>query len=203
MGLTESLCYYNTLFINQCSYIGIFLLMTLESMIAPIPSELVMPFAGFLIFTGHFDPVAVVVASTLGSIVGSLLSYGLGMLGEPVVLRYGRYLLLNPHHLEWTKNFFERHGGKTIFISRFIPVVRHLISLPAGLARMSLIPFILYTTAGATLWNGFLTYLGVRLRENWWIVQRYTHILDYFVVAGLIGATVYLVWKLKQARKPA
>jgi len=203
MGLTESLCYYNTLFINQCSYIGIFLLMTLESMIAPIPSELVMPFAGFLIFTGHFDPVAVVVASTLGSIVGSLLSYGLGMLGEPVVLRYGRYLLLNPHHLEWTKNFFERHGGKTIFISRFIPVVRHLISLPAGLARMSLIPFILYTTAGATLWNGFLPYLGVRLRENWWIIQRYTHILDYFVVAGLIGAGIYLVLKLKQARNAA
>jgi membrane protein DedA with SNARE-associated domain len=203
MGLTESLCYYNTLFINQCSYVGVFLLMALESMIVPIPSELVMPFAGFLIFTGHFDPLPVMVASTLGSIVGSLLSYGLGMLGEPVVLRYGRYLLLNPHHLEWTKNFFNRHGGKTIFISRFIPVVRHLISLPAGLARMSLVPFILYTAAGATLWNGFLTYLGVRLRENWWIIQRYTHIVDYFVVAGLIGAAVYLVRKLKHARKPA
>jgi membrane protein DedA with SNARE-associated domain len=203
MGLTESLCYYNTLFINQCSYVGIFLLMTLESMVAPIPSELVMPFAGFLIFTGHFDPVAVIVASSLGSITGSLLSYGLGMLGEPVVLRYGRYLLLNLHHLEWTKNFFNRHGGKTIFISRFIPVVRHLISLPAGLARMALVPFILYTLAGATLWNGFLTYLGVRLRENWWIIQRYTHILDYFVAAGLIGAAAYLIWKLKAARNPA
>jgi membrane protein DedA with SNARE-associated domain len=203
MGLTESLCYYNTLFINQCSYIGIFVLMTLESMIAPIPSELVMPFAGFLIFMGHFQVVPVIVASTLGSIVGSLLSYGMGMLGEPVVLRYGRYLLLNPHHLEWTKNFFDRHGGKTIFIARFIPVVRHLISLPAGLARMSLIRFILYTAAGATLWNGFLTYLGVRLKEHWRIVQQYTHILDYFVVAGLIGAAAYLVWNLKKARKVA
>ncbi len=202
MGLTESLCYYNTLFINQCSYVGIFLLMTLESMVAPIPSELVMPFAGFLIFTGHFDVVPVMVASCLGSIVGSLLSYGMGRLGEPVVLRYGRYLLLNPHHLEWTKNFFDRHGGKTIFISRFIPVVRHLISIPAGLARMSLIPFILYTAVGATLWNGFLTYLGVRLKENWRIIQQYTHILDYFVVAGLIGVAVYFSWKLK-ARNPA
>jgi membrane protein DedA with SNARE-associated domain len=203
MGLTESLCYYNTLFINQCSYVGIFLLMTLESMVAPIPSELVMPFAGFLIFTGHFDVVSVMVASSLGSIVGSLLSYGMGRLGEPVVLRYGRYLLLNPHHLEWTKNFFDRHGGKTIFISRFIPVVRHLISIPAGLARMSLIPFILYTAVGATLWNGFLTYLGVRLKENWRIIQQYTHILDYFVVAGLIGVAVYFFWKLKKARNPA
>jgi len=202
MGLTEALCYYNTLFINQCSYVGIFLLMTLESMVAPIPSELVMPFAGFLIFTGQFGVVPVMAASTLGSIVGSLLSYGMGMLGNPVVLRYGRYLLLNVHHLEWTEQFFARHGGKTIFISRFIPVVRHLISIPAGLARMPLIPFILYTAVGATLWNGFLTYLGFRLKQNWPLIQKYTHILDYFVVAGLIGATVYLVWKIKQARKP-
>ena len=203
MGLTEALCYYNTWFINQCSYTGVFVLMALESMIAPIPSELVMPFAGFLIFTGHFDPWAVMLASSLGSIVGSLLSYGMGRLGEPVVLRYGRYLFLNVHHLEWTKKFFERHGGKTIFICRFIPVVRHLISIPAGLARMSLAPFILYTLVGATLWNGFLTYLGVRLKENWWIIQRYTHILDYFVVAALLAVTAYFIWKVKTARKAA
>jgi membrane protein DedA with SNARE-associated domain len=203
MGLTEALCYYNTWFINQCGYVGVFLLMTLESMVAPIPSELVMPFAGFLIFTGEFGVVPVLVASTLGSIAGSLLSYGMGMLGKPVVLRYGRYLLLNVHHLEWTEQFFLRHGGKTIFISRFIPVVRHLISIPAGLARMPLIPFILYTTVGATMWNMFLTYLGFRLKQNWPIIQKYTHILDYFVVAGLIGATVYLVWKIKRSRKPA
>jgi membrane protein DedA with SNARE-associated domain len=203
MGLTEALCYYNTWFINQCGYVGVFLLMTLESMVAPIPSELVMPFAGFLIFTGEFGVVPVLVASTLGSIVGSLLSYGMGMLGKPVVLRYGRYLLLNVHHLEWTEKFFLRHGGKTIFISRFIPVVRHLISIPAGLARMPLTPFILYTAVGATLWNMFLTYLGFRLKQNWPIIQKYTHILDYFVVAGLMGAVLYMVWKIKRARKPA
>jgi membrane protein DedA with SNARE-associated domain len=203
MGLTEALFHYNTWFINQCGYVGVFLLMTLESMVAPVPSELVMPFAGFLIFTGQFGVVPVLVASTLGSIAGSLLSYGMGMLGKPVVLRYGRYLLLNVHHLEWTEQFFLRHGGKTIFISRFIPVVRHLISIPAGLARMPLIPFILYTTVGATMWNMFLTYLGFRLKQNWPIIQKYTHILDYFVVAGLIGATVYLVWKIKRSRKPA
>jgi membrane protein DedA with SNARE-associated domain len=203
MGLTEFLCHYNTLLISYLGYVGIFLLMALESMIFPIPSELVMPFAGFLIVTGEFGVVPVIVASTLGSIAGSLLSYGMGLLGEPVVLRYGRYLLLNRHHLEWTETFFFRHGGKTIFIARFIPVVRHLISIPAGLARMPLIPFIIYTAVGATLWNGFLTLLGMQLRENWWIIQRYTHILDYFVVAGLIGVTVYLAWKLKRARNVA
>ncbi len=201
MGLTETLCYYNTLFINKCGYWGVFFLMTLESMIAPVPSELVMPFAGFLIFTGHFDPWAVMIASSLGSIFGSLLSYGMGMLGEPVVLRYGRYLLLNPHHLEWTKKFFNRHGGKTIFIARFIPVVRHLISIPAGLARMPLTPFIIYTLVGATLWNGFLTYLGVRLKENWRLIQRYTHVLDYLVLACLLAGLAYFVWKFRAARK--
>ena len=203
MGLTESLCYYNTWFINQCSYLGIFVLMALESMIAPVPSELVMPFAGFLIFSGHFDPWAVMVASSLGSIVGSLLSYGLGMLGEPVVLRYGRYLFLNVHHLAWTQKFVDRHGGKTIFISRFIPVVRHLISLPAGLAQMSLAPFLLYTLVGASLWNGFLTYLGVRLKENWWLIQQYTHILDYCVTAALVAAMGYFFWKLRNSREAA
>ncbi len=203
MGLTEALCHYNTLLIQQLGYSGVFVLMALESMIAPVPSELVMPFAGFLIFTGHFDPVAVIVASGLGSICGSLLSYGLGMLGEPVVLRYGRYLLLNPDHLKWTHNFFARHGGKTIFISRFIPVVRHLISIPAGLARMSLIPFIVYTAVGATLWNGFLTYLGVRLKENWRLIQQYTHILDLLVLAGLLVVAIYFIRKFKASRNSA
>ncbi len=198
MGLTDFLVHYNTLLISYLGYCGIFMLMALESMIFPIPSELIMPFAGFLIVMGHFDVVPVIVASSLGSIAGSLISYGLGTLGEPVVLRYGRYLLLNRHHLEWTELFFFRHGGKTIFISRFIPVVRHLISIPAGLARMSLIPFILFTVAGASLWNGFLTYLGMRLKENWWVIQRYTHILDYFVVAGLVGVVSYLVWKVRR-----
>jgi len=202
MGLTESLCYVNTLFISRCSYPGIFVLMALESMIAPVPSELVMPFAGFLIFSGQFDPLPVMAASSLGSICGSLISYGMGMLGEPVVLRYGRYLFLNPHDLEWTDRFFQRHGGKTIFLSRFIPVVRHLISVPAGLARMSLVPFILYTAAGATLWNGLLTYLGVRLKENWRLIQHYTHILDYLVLAGMLGLAAYFLWKFKVSRTP-
>jgi len=202
MGLTEALCNYNTQLIHSCSYVGVFVLMALESMIAPIPSELVMPFAGFLIFTGHFDPWAVMVASSLGSITGSLLSYGMGRLGEPVVHRFGRYLLLNPHHLEWTKGFFARHGGKTIFIARFIPVVRHLISIPAGLARMRLTPFFLYTLVGATMWNMFLVYCGVRLKENWRLIQRYTHILDYFVTAALLAGLIYFIWKLRNSRSP-
>lgn len=203
MGVTEALCNYNTLFISQCSYLGIFVLMTLESMMAPVPGEMVMPFAGFLIFSGRFSPLAVMVASSLGSICGSLISYGLGVLGEPVVLRYGRYLLLNVHHLEWTHRFFHRHGGKTIFLSRFLPVVRHLISIPAGLARMSLAPFVLFTLAGATLWNGFLVYLGIRLREHWRLIQEYTHVLDYLMLAGVLLLVAYFLWKFRNSRSVA
>src|SRR5208337_62887 len=202
MGLTESLCYVNTLFISQCSYPGIFVLRAMGSMITPGLNELVMPFAGFLIFSGQLDFLAVMVVSSLGSICGSLLSYGMGMLGEPVVLRYGRYLFLNPHHLDWTNRFFRRHGGKTIFLSRFLPVVRHLISIPAGLARMPLAPFILYTAAGATLYNGLLIYLGVRLKENWGLIQHYTHILDYLVLAGMLGLAGYFLWKFKTSGTP-
>jgi membrane protein DedA with SNARE-associated domain len=200
MGLTELLCHYNTAFISTCSYTGVFVLMALESMIAPVPSELVMPFAGFLIVTGQFSPWGVLAASSLGSIVGSLLSYGMGLLGKPVVLRYGRYLLLNPHHLEWTTEFFHRHGGKTIFIARFIPVVRHLISIPAGLARMDMLPFLVYTAIGATMWNMFLAYLGMILKENWQIVQKYTHVLDIFVVIALAAGLAYFIWKFRVHR---
>jgi membrane protein DedA with SNARE-associated domain len=197
MGITECLLNYNTQLICTLGYFGVFILMALESMIAPVPSELVMPFAGFLIVRGEFAAAPVLLASSLGSITGSLLSYGMGLLGKPVVLKYGRYLFLNPHHLEWTHAFFERHGGKTIFICRFIPVVRHLISIPAGLARMRLAPFIILTLLGATLWNGFLTYMGTLLQENWQLIQKYTHVLDILVIAALLAAGAYLVWKIK------
>ncbi|MBM4285276.1 MAG: DedA family protein [Deltaproteobacteria bacterium] len=203
MGLTELLCHYNTLLIQHLGYTGVFVLMTLESMIAPVPSELVMPFAGFLIFTGQFTVWGVLAASTLGSIVGSLLSYGMGVLGKPVVLRYGRYLLLNPHHLDWTTDFFRRRGNITIFISRFIPVVRHLISIPAGMARMALLPFIVYTAIGATMWNMFLAYMGLILKENWQIVQRYTHVLDIFVAIALVAGLAYFIWKFRSVRNSA
>lgn len=203
MGVTETLLHYITAAISFLGYSGLFLLMALESMIAPVPSEMVMPFAGFLIQTGEFTVLGVLVASTAGSIVGSLASYGMGRLGEPVVLRYGRYLLLNPHHLEWTEMFFFRYGRRTIFIARFIPVVRHLISIPAGLGRMPVAPFVLYTALGAAMWNMFLAYLGLKLKEHWHLIHRFSHALDLVVIAlGLVGLGAYLIW-WRRRRKAA
>jgi membrane protein DedA with SNARE-associated domain len=114
--------------------------------------------------------------------------------GKPFVLKAGKYLLLNPHDLEWTEDFFSRRKGTiTLFISRFIPVVRHLVSVPAGTGKMKLLPFLLATLAGATIWNSFLLACGMYLREKWEIVLRYSHELDIVIVALLLAGLAFFV----------
>jgi membrane protein DedA with SNARE-associated domain len=113
--------------------------------------------------------------------------------GRPFVMKVGRYLLLNREHLEWTERWFDRHGSWTIFASRFIPVVRHLISIPAGLGRMRLLPFCLYTVLGATIWNTFLLVCGYKLRQNWTLVEQYSHELDVAVAVVLVLAGIWFV----------
>lgn len=173
-------------------YSALFLLMALESMIAPIPSEIVMPFAGFLIVQGKFTLLSVALISGIGSVIGSLLSYWIGIFGgRRFILRFGKYLLLDESHLEWTEQFFRKYGEKTIFISRFIPVVRHLISIPAGIGKMRIGRFMAYTFAGALIWNTFLAWVGMKLRERWEIVHNYSSQIDY-VMVGLLG--ILFVW---------
>ena len=180
--------------IGMMGLAGIALLMALESMIAPVPSEGVMPFAGFLIATGKFSLVPVLLASSLGSMLGSWISYALGFYGgRRLVLHVRKYFLLSERHLNWTEKFFERYGAKTIFIARFIPVIRHLISIPAGMGKMNLLRFSLYTLVGATIWNGFLVYCGMKLKENWEVIHHASQYLDYVVVAVAIIGCVYLV----------
>jgi membrane protein DedA with SNARE-associated domain len=185
--------------ISDAGYLGITFLMALESMVAPVPSEAVMPFAGFLIYQGKMHWQEVILFSTLGSIIGSLVSYYVGMnFGRPLIVKYGRYLLLSEHHLNLSESFFRRFGQKTIFISRFIPVVRHLISLPAGAARMNVYVFTAYTLLGAVLWNSFLTYLGYRLGGNWSIIRTYSEKLDIVIVVLMALGIVYLYHKYRK-----
>jgi membrane protein DedA with SNARE-associated domain len=122
--------------------------------------------------------------------------------GKPVVLKVGKYLLLNPHDLVITERFFHRRGGLlTVFISRFVPVVRHLISIPAGIGRMPLAPFLVVTLVGATMWNGFLLFCGMKLREHWPIVQTYSHQIDIVVVVILVvGAAWFIRSRLSAGR---
>jgi membrane protein DedA with SNARE-associated domain len=180
--------------IGGTGYFGIFLLMALESMIVPIPAELVMPFAGYLISTGRFGWPGVFAASILGSLSGSLLSFSAGRIGgNRFVVRLGKYLLLDVSDLKKTEDWFARKGEKTIFIGRLIPVVRHLISIPAGIGGMDLKKFSLYTAIGASLWNMFLAWLGYVMGQNWPKIRHYTEPISKLVALLLLAGFVYFI----------
>ena len=198
--LTEYISNTAVKILETTGYAGAGFLMALESMIAPVPSEAVMPFVGFLIADGKWNLWASIAATSAGSIVGSLLSYLMGYYGgKPVVLKVGKYLFLNQHDLERTERFFhERSGAWWLFVSRFIPVVRHFVSIPAGMGRMPMLPFLTATFVGATMWNVILLALGWKLREKWTIVQKYSHQIDYVIVAGAI---VFIIWFIRKRRR--
>ena len=182
--------------ISAGGYFGVFILMTLESMIAPVPSEVVMPFAGYLALQGKFNFWLLLLASSIGSIFGSILSYYIGFYGgRTIILKYGRYFLLEEEHLEWTEKWFRKQGDKTIFISRFVPVVRHLISIPAGIANMSKRKFLVYTFIGASIWNSILLYAGYKLGSHWDVIHKFSKELDIIFVIGVAVFLAYFVWK--------
>jgi len=202
MGLTEFLSRYITAFIDQTGYLSVFVLMVMESMVFPVPSEAVMPFAGFLVAEQKFTFSLVTIFSTAGSLVGSLLSYWMGRYGgRPFIDRFGKYLLLDHDDLKATEGFFAKYGDTTIFICRFIPVVRHLISIPAGTGKMNIWKFSAYTIAGAGLWNAFLALCGFHLRKNWETVMRYSHYVDIAVILLLAAAVGFFIWKHLQKRR--
>ncbi len=160
--------------VDTGGYAGIFFLMALESTMVPLPSELVMPFAGFLAAEGRFNIWLVIFFSSAGSLAGSFVSYYIGKLGGiPLVRKLGKYVLLDDEDLETSERWFSKYGEITIFVCRFIPVIRHLISIPAGVARMDIRRFCIYTVIGAAIWNAILACLGYLLRENWEILHHY------------------------------
>ncbi|MDQ7835127.1 MAG: DedA family protein [Humidesulfovibrio sp.] len=204
--LTEVISEFAIRILDSTGYAGAAFLMGLESMIFPVPSEAVMPFVGFLVADGKWGLFEAVLATSIGSFLGSYLSYLMGYYGgRPFVLKVGKYLLLDVHDLERTERFFHRSGGTlTLFLCRFIPVVRHLVSIPAGIGKMRFWPFALATTVGATMWNGFLLYCGFKLRENWSMVQTYRHHFDALIVGMLVASIAWYVWyKLKRKRATA
>jgi membrane protein DedA with SNARE-associated domain len=198
--ITEWIAHYAVHVLEATGYAGVTLLMALESMIAPVPSEAVMPFVGFLVADGDWGFWPSVVAASLGSLTGSAISYAMGYYGgRPFVLRVGKYLLLNTHDLEWTERFFhENRGAWTVFFCRFIPVIRHFISIPAGTGRMPWIHFLVATGTGATIWNTFLMFCGLKLREHWDVVQQYSHQVDIVVLALLIGGAGWFFYSRRQ-----
>jgi len=192
-----------TAFVTSVGYWGIFFLMALESTMFPLPSELVMPFAGFLVANLTFGFWTVLIASTLGCLAGSLFSYYLGYYGGiPFVRKFGKYFLINEGHMKKSEEWFANKGDITILIGRFIPGIRHVISIPAGVSRMNVFEFSIFTVIGAGIWNAILIGLGYLLEKNWKLVYAYTEYVDMFIVFILAIALIYYItYVISERRK--
>lgn len=182
--------------ISSFGYVGLFVLMVLESMVVPVPSEFVMPFAGFLVSQGQFGFFQIVLCSSLGSISGSLLSYYIGKRwGYRLIISYGKFFFVDVNDLRKTETWFTKRGELTIFISRLVPVIRHLISLVAGVGKMNVKKFSFYTIMGATIWNTFLAYLGYLLGQHWHEVTKYAEGLSFVIVVLLLVGCFYFIYR--------
>src|SRR4030067_1254650 len=178
-------------FIENTGYFGVFILMTLESALIPIPSEITMPFAGFLVQRGELNLLLVILTGAFANLFGSLIAYGLGFyLEEHVILKHlknwGKYLLLTTSEYERSLRWLKKHGEGVAFFSRVLPGVRTFISLPAGLSEMNVFKFALYTFLGSLIWSTFLTYIGVYFGENWHALEPYFRKFQILIAAVFI-----------------
>ncbi|HEV8525538.1 MAG TPA: DedA family protein [Terriglobales bacterium] len=184
--------------ISAGGYLGIVALMAIESACIPLPSEVIMPFSGYLVYTGRFNLWWVATAGAFGCNVGSVIAYELGYFGgRPLVEKYGSYILLSRKELEWADGFFRRYGSAAVFIARLLPVVRTFIALPAGIARMPRVRFHVYTFLGSWPWCLGLAYVGMKLGEAWNSDPRlktWFHRLDAVILALLLAGAAWFVW---------
>jgi membrane protein DedA with SNARE-associated domain len=188
-----------TSIISTMSYPGIFFLMILESALIPIPSEIIMPFSGFLASTGKLSYIGIVLAGSFGNLVGSILTYYLGIyLGRKFILKYGRYIFFKKEHLEVTEHLFNKYGDRVSFIGRLLPGIRTYVSLPAGIGKTNFVKFAIYTFAGSIIWNSMLTYVGMKLGNNWKNIDKFSIYLD---IAAVIAIAVFLIWFLHNSRR--
>lgn len=190
--------------INLLGYPGVFILMVLESAGIPFPSFITMPFAGSLVNQKRFNFYLLVLLGTLGNLTGSLLAYWIGWWGQEAVVRkiikkWGKYILFSESKFNKSEEWFRGHGQSVVFVARLIPVIRAFISLPAGIAKMNLTKFIIYTTTGSFLWSLFLTYIGMVLGNNWKAIEVYFHRFDLVIIIISIF-TVILFLRSKIAK---
>lgn len=204
--------FLNSLY-GAVGYIGVMLAMAIESAMIPLPSELILPYAGFLVSDPtQLEPLTgspwnfwiVVVVATIGNTLGSLVAYAIGAYGgRPFLERYGRYLLIRHHDIELADRFFADHGGVTVFVGRLLPIVRTFISFPAGVARMRIVPFIVYSTAGAFLWSALLVYAGTVLGEHWVDIRHALQPFDLAIAIGVVALVLgFIWWRLGMPGKP-
>ncbi|HUB95001.1 MAG TPA: DedA family protein [Stellaceae bacterium] len=190
--------------ISSLGYAGILLMMAIESACIPLPSEIIMPFSGYLVSTGRFDLALVATAGAIGCNVGSTVAYAVGAYGgRPLVERWGGYVLVGRHELALAERFFARYGGITVFIGRLLPVIRTFIALPAGIARMPQLRFQLYTFLGSWPWCYALAYIGAKLGQRWDSDPRLKeifHRFDAVILIVLLAAAAWYVWSHLKGR---
>jgi len=184
--------------ISSAGYLGIVVLMAIESACIPLPSEVIMPFSGYLVYVGRFHLLWVATAGAIGCNLGSVIAYEVGFYGgRPLVERYGSYILLSQSELDWADRFFVRWGSAAVFLARLLPVIRTFIALPAGIARMPRLRFHVYTFVGSWPWCFALAYVGTKLGEQWETDPRlklWFHRFDAVIVAALLAGAAAFLW---------
>ncbi|WCK56519.1 DedA family protein [Aneurinibacillus sp. Ricciae_BoGa-3] len=196
MHLLEALSTFVMNLIQALGHTGIFIAMLIESACIPLPSEVVMLFGGFLVAKGSLTFWGVALAGILGNLVGSILTYWVAIyVGVPLIKRYGRYILVNPEHIDKAEQWFRRYGDWAVFFGRILPVIRTFISLPAGIARMNFTKFVLFTALGCIPWNIGLTYLGVKLGDHWHSVEPYFKPVSYLILLIVVIFVIRFVYK--------
>ena len=192
--------------ISTLGYGGVVLLMAIESACIPLPSEIIMPFSGYLVYKGQFNLWGVGVAGAVGCVVGSWVAYYVGLYGgRPFIERYGRYVLMSRHDLDLADRWFARYGEAIVFFSRLLPVVRTFIAFPAGVARMNMTRFTVYTFLGSLPWCLGLAYVGQILGEQWdknETLKTWFHRFDFLIGAVILAAAVWWVWRHFKHSRP-
>ncbi|MCL2761049.1 MAG: DedA family protein [Desulfuromonadales bacterium] len=190
--------------LEAMGYPGIFILMAMESSIIPIPSELVIPPAGYLASQGSMNIWLVIIVGTFGCLIGAYVNYFVSLkLGRPLVIKYGKYVFISEEKFARIEKFFLQHGEISTFIARLLPVVRHLISIPAGLAKMNLLRFTIYTILGAGIWCSILAWIGYFIGENQDLIIKYSHqALIGVVIFSIVLVTIYVWWHNRKRNRP-
>ncbi len=182
--------------ISTLGYPGVAFLMAIQTMAIPMPSEIILPFAGSLVAQGRFSLVALALVGALGSALGSSLAYYIGYRGgRPLVNRYGRYILISQHDLDLVEKFFQKFGHVSAFFGQLLPVVRSFIAFPAGAAKMDYPRFVAYTFVGSFLWSLVLGYFGMKLGENWSVLREKLHGFDTAIVVLIAVGAAWWVWR--------
>lgn len=170
--------------------------MAIESANIPLPSEIIMPFSGFLVASGEMNLWLAGLAGAVGCVIGSIFSYWLGMVGgRPLVEKYGKYILVSHHDLDLADRWFKKRGEITVFVGRLLPVVRTFISFPAGISRMNFGRFVIYSFLGSLPWTLALAFVGQKMGENWENIRVYFHKFDYVILGLIVLLIIWWVWR--------